>query len=365
MTASLVESPAQPAPLATAPVEAPPRIIAGRPTLLSERPTHYCPGCGHGVIHRLVAELLGELGVGGRTIAIAPVGCSVFAYEYIDVDWIEAPHGRAPAVATGVRRVRPEAFVLMYQGDGDLAAIGTAEIIHAAARGERITAVFVNNGIYGMTGGQMAPTTLLGQKTTSSPTGRDARLTGFPIPITEMLAILPGVAYAARGTLADAGSIGKVRAMLKRAMDVQLRDGGFAIVEILANCPVGWGMTPQESIDHLQTVAETYPVGVIVDRLKAAVVSAPAAAAPAPTAAAPAPTAAAPAPTAAAPAPTAAAPAPTAAAPAPTAAATQSIPATTTEATPAPGARVGAEDRTGAETRIGAATLIGAGGGEG
>jgi 2-oxoglutarate ferredoxin oxidoreductase subunit beta len=235
-----------------------------------DKSTHYCPGCGHGVIHRLIAELLGDLGVAERTIAIAPVGCSVFAYDYIDVDWVEAPHGRAPAVATGVRRVRPEAFVLMYQGDGDLAAIGTGEIVHAAARGERITAVFVNNGIYGMTGGQMAPTTLLGQKTTSSPTGRDERLMGGPIPITEMLAILPGVAYAARGTLADAASIGKLKAMLRRAMDVQVRDAGFAIVEVLSNCPVGWGMTAQESIDHLATVAETYPVGVLVDRLKAA-----------------------------------------------------------------------------------------------
>ena len=265
---------------------APRRIIAGRPALLAEKPTHYCPGCGHGVIHRLVADLLGEHGVAGRTIAVAPVGCSVFAYDYIAVDWIEAPHGRAPAVATGVRRVRPESFVLMYQGDGDLAAIGTAEIIHAAARGERISVIFVNNGIYGMTGGQMAPTTLLGQRTTSSPTGREARTAGFPIPITEMLALLPGVAYAARGTLADAGSIGKVRAMIKRAMDIQLHDGGFAIVEILSNCPVGWGMTPQQSIDHLQAVAETYPVGVIVDRLKTAptTTSIPAAAAaPAPT----------------------------------------------------------------------------------
>jgi len=285
---------------AAAPLAAPDRVIAGRPALLEEKSTHYCPGCGHGVIHRLLAELLGELGVAERTIAVAPVGCSVFAYDYIDVDWVEAPHGRAPAVATGIRRVRPEAFVLMYQGDGDLAAIGTGEIIHAAARGERITAVFVNNGIYGMTGGQMAPTTLLGQKTTSSPTGRNERLMGGPIPITEMLAILPGVAYAARGTLADAASIGKCKAMLRRAMDIQVRDAGFAIVEVLSNCPVGWGMTAQESIDHLQTVAETYPVGVIVDRLKAAA-SPPAAAVPAPTtAAAPAPPSPTPAPPSAA-----------------------------------------------------------------
>ena len=177
-------------------------------------------------------------------------------------------HGRGPARATGVRRVRPDAFVLTYQGDGDLAAIGTAEIVHAAARGERLTAVFVNNGIYGMTGGQMAPTTLLGQKTTSSPTGRDPGLAGYPIPITEMLALLPGVAYAARGTIANAGAIGKLKAMLRRACEIQLGGDGFAIVEVLSNCPVGWNMTAQESIDHLAEVAKTYPVGVMLDRPK-------------------------------------------------------------------------------------------------
>jgi 2-oxoglutarate ferredoxin oxidoreductase subunit beta len=246
----------------------PRRVLFDRPALLDPKSTHYCPGCGHGVIHRLLAELLGEFHLAERTIAVAPVGCAVFAYDYLRVDWIEAPHGRAPAVATGVRRVRPDAFVLAYQGDGDLAAIGTAEIVHAAARGERITTVFVNNGIYGMTGGQMAPTTLLGQKTTSTPLGRDAGLNGYPIPITEMLALLPGVSYAARGTLADAASIGKARAMLKRAMQIQLDGGGFGLVEILANCPVGWGMTAPESIRHLATVAETYPVGVLVDRMK-------------------------------------------------------------------------------------------------
>jgi len=247
---------------------APRRILASRPELLDERSTSYCPGCGHGVVHRLVAEVLGELGLGPRTIAVAPVGCAVFAYDYLRLDFVEAPHGRAPAVATGIRRVRPEAFVLTYQGDGDLAAIGTAEIVHAAARGERITAIFVNNGIYGMTGGQMAPTTLLGQRTTSSPLGRDARLAGYPIPITEMLAILPGVAYAARGSVADAGSIGKLRAMIRRACEAQLHDEGFAIVEALSNCPVGWGMSAPESIAHLAVVAETYPTGVIRDRAK-------------------------------------------------------------------------------------------------
>jgi 2-oxoglutarate ferredoxin oxidoreductase subunit beta len=170
-------------------------------------------------------------------------------------------------VATGIRRVRPEAFVLTYQGDGDLAAIGTAEIVHAAARGERITAIFVNNGIYGMTGGQMAPTTLLGQRTTSSPNGRDAALMGYPIRITEMLAQLEGVTYAARGSIGDVSLIGKLKAMIKRACQVQIAGGGFSIVEALSNCPVGWGMTPQQSLDHLRgAVVEAYPLGVIVDR---------------------------------------------------------------------------------------------------
>jgi 2-oxoglutarate ferredoxin oxidoreductase subunit beta len=245
---------------------APARVVYAHPALLAERSSHYCPGCGHGIIHRVVAELLDELHLGPRTIGVGSVGCAVFAYDYLSVDFVESPHGRAPAVATGVRRARPDAFVFTYQGDGDLAAIGTAEIVHAAARGERITVIFVNNGIYGMTGGQMAPTTLLGQKTTSSPAGRDARLNGYPLPMTEMLSLIPGVAYAARGSLANAGAIGKVRAMLKRACEVQLEGTGFAIVEILANCPVGWGMTAPESIDHLTTVAETYPLGVLLDR---------------------------------------------------------------------------------------------------
>ena len=249
------------------PPVAEPRLVYRKPDVLVDRPTHYCPGCGHGVIHRLLAEVMTELDLPVHTIAVAPVGCAVFIYDYFNVDFIEAPHGRAPAVATGIRRVRPEAFVLTYQGDGDLAAIGTAEIVHAAARGERITAIFVNNGIYGMTGGQMAPTTLLGQRTTSSPSGRDAVLMGYPIRITEMLAQLPGVTYAARGSVADVPSIGKLKAMLKRACQVQIEGGGFAIVEALSNCPVGWGMTPQESLEHLKgPVVEAFPLGVIVDR---------------------------------------------------------------------------------------------------
>jgi 2-oxoglutarate ferredoxin oxidoreductase subunit beta len=247
------------------------RTIYAAPRLLNERSTHYCPGCGHGVVQRLIAEVLGELGLGPRTIAVGPVGCAVFAYDYLDLDFIEAPHGRAPAVATGVRRVRPDAFVLTYQGDGDLAAIGTGEIVHTAARGESITAIFVNNGIYGMTGGQMAPTTLIGQRTTSSPAGREVGLHGYPVPMTEMLAILPGVAYAARGSVADAGSIGKTKAYIRRACEAQLAGAGFAIVEVISNCPVGWGMTPTQSIEHLRdVVSHVYQPGVLVDRLRTA-----------------------------------------------------------------------------------------------
>jgi 2-oxoglutarate ferredoxin oxidoreductase subunit beta len=243
------------------------RVIYDHPASLLETPTHYCPGCGHGIVHRLVAELIDELGLAPLTIGVASVGCSVFIYDYLDVDFVEAPHGRAPAVATGVRRLRPDAFVFAYQGDGDLAAIGTAEIVHAAARGERISIVFVNNGIYGMTGGQMAPTTLLGQRTTSTPSGRDALAAGYPIPITEMLALLPGVAYAARGSIADAASIGRTKSYLRHAFESQLAGPGLSIVEVLSTCPVGWGMTPPEAMERLATeVVGTYPTGVLVDR---------------------------------------------------------------------------------------------------
>jgi 2-oxoglutarate ferredoxin oxidoreductase subunit beta len=257
------------------------RTIYRRPLALTDRSTHYCPGCGHGIIHRLVAELIDELELAGRTIGVGSVGCSVFAYDYLAIDFVESPHGRAPAVATGVKRVRPEAFVFTYQGDGDLAAIGTAEIIHAAARGEKISVIFVNNGIYGMTGGQMAPTTLLGQKTTSSPTGREAATTGYPMPITEMLALLPGVSYAARGSVASPQLVGRAKALLRRAFETQLAGGGTSIVEILSNCPIGWGMSAAESMAHLANdVVKTYPLAVFVDRLKDTAAATPAASPP-------------------------------------------------------------------------------------
>jgi 2-oxoglutarate ferredoxin oxidoreductase subunit beta len=243
------------------------RALYQRPASYVDRPTHYCPGCGHGIVHRLVAELLDELHLGPKTICVASVGCSVFIYDYLAVDCVESPHGRAPAVATGVRRVRPDAFVFTYQGDGDLAAIGTAEIIHAAARGERISVIFVNNGIYGMTGGQMAPTTPLGQTTTSSPTGRDELAAGYPVPITEMLALMDGVSYAARGSIATPQLIGRTKQMIKRAFELQLAGSGFSIVEVLSTCPVGWNMTPTEAMNRVEMeVVKTYPVGVLVDR---------------------------------------------------------------------------------------------------
>lgn len=252
-------------------------VLAGRPASYADRVTSYCPGCGHGIVHRLVAEVIDELGLAPRTLLVASVGCSVFAYDYLAFDAVESPHGRAPAVATGVKRVRPDRVVFTYQGDGDLAAIGTAEIVHAAARGERITVVFVNNGIYGMTGGQMAPTTLPGQRTTSSPGGRDPSVAGHPLAITELLAQLPGVAYAARGSVADPAAVGRTRGLLKRAFEVQLEGTGLALVEILSTCPVGWGMTPVDAMTRLAGEVEAaYPTGVYADRGRGLVPARPA-----------------------------------------------------------------------------------------
>ncbi len=231
---------------------------------LTERMTHYCPGCTHGVIHRITAEVLEELGLLGRTVGIAPVGCSVLAYEYFNIDMFEAAHGRAPAVATGAKRARPECIVFTYQGDGDLASIGGNEILHAANRGEKITVIFINNAIYGMTGGQMAPTTLPGQRTTTSPLGRDVEDTGHPLRVAELLATLATPAYIARGSAHDAKHSITVKKMIKRAFEHQ-RDGTcFSFVEILSTCPTNWGLSPAESEQWVaDEMIPYFPLGVL------------------------------------------------------------------------------------------------------
>jgi 2-oxoglutarate ferredoxin oxidoreductase subunit beta len=237
-------------------------IVYERPAALADVATHYCPGCTHGVAHRLVAEVIDELGIRDKTIGVAPVGCAVFAYNYFNSDFTEAAHGRAPAMATGIKRVRPDNVVFTYQGDGDLAAIGTAEIIHAAARGENITTIFINNAIYGMTGGQMAPTTLPGQKTTSSPCGRDVETMGMPLKMSEMLAGLPGAAYIVRRSLHNVKEINRAKKAIRRAFQVQLAGLGFAMVELLSSCPTNWGFTPIDSLKWIEEhMLPYYPLG--------------------------------------------------------------------------------------------------------
>ncbi len=238
------------------------QIVASRPRSFTATPTHYCPGCTHGIAHRLVAEVLDELGVRNRAIGVASVGCSVFAYNYFDHDWVQAPHGRAPALATGIKRVTPDAVVWTYQGDGDLASIGAAEILHAATRGENLTVVFINNANYGMTGGQMAPTTLPGQKTTSSPLGRDVEQAGFPIREVELLAKLDGTSYAVRRSLHDPKNIRLAKKALKTAFQVQLQGLGFAVVELLSTCPTNWRLTPTQACTWLEEhMLPYYPLG--------------------------------------------------------------------------------------------------------
>lgn len=238
-------------------------VVFERPKTLKKNKFHYCPGCHHGLIHRLVAEVLDELDLPERTIAVLPVGCAVLGYEYFDVDCIEASHGRAPAVATGVKRCRPEACVFTYQGDGDLASIGTAEIIHAAARSENITVIYVNNAIYGMTGGQMAPTTLLGQKTTTSPLGRKPELAGYPIRVCELLATLQGATYLARTSVHDPKHIRETKKAIKKAFQVQLTGKGFALVEVLSACPTNWRMSPVQALDFIKNeMINYYPLAV-------------------------------------------------------------------------------------------------------
>lgn len=242
-------------------------IVFQRPHALSDVTLHYCPGCTHGIIHRLIAEVIDELGCEGNTIGVAPVGCSVFAYNYFECDMHEASHGRAPAVATGIKRVNPDNIVFTYQGDGDLAAIGTAETVHAATRGENITIVFVNNAIYGMTGGQMAPTSLVGQITDTTPYGRKVETQGYPIRICEMLSTLEGTAYAERVAVDDVKHIKQAKAAIKKAFEYQIAKKGFSIVEVLSTCPTNWGLSPVESIQWLrENMMPVYPLGVYKDK---------------------------------------------------------------------------------------------------
>jgi 2-oxoglutarate ferredoxin oxidoreductase subunit beta len=237
-------------------------VVFKRTEGLTETPFHYCPGCTHGIIHRLVGEVLEELGVLGKAVGVAPVGCSVLAYDYFNCDMHEAAHGRAPAVATGIKRVLPENVVFTYQGDGDLASIGTAEIVHAAHRSENITTIFVNNAIYGMTGGQMAPTTLVGQKATTSPYGRDPKHAGMPLKVSEMLATIPGASYVERVSVHNPANIRKTKKAIKKAFECQLSGKGFSIVEVLSTCPTNWGLTPTESLKWLEeNMLPYYPLG--------------------------------------------------------------------------------------------------------
>lgn len=237
-------------------------LVFSRPAALSDMVTHYCPGCMHGIVHRLIAEVIDELNIRERTVGIAPVGCSVLAYNYFECDFAEAAHGRAPAMATGIKRTHPELVVFTYQGDGDLASIGTNELIHAAARGENITVVFINNAVYGMTGGQMAPTTLPGMVTTSSPYGRDVKRQGYPIRVCELVSQLDGTAYIVRRTAYKPAEIRKLRQALKIAFQVQIAELGFSLVEVVSNCPTNWGMTPKESLKFVEErMIAYYPLG--------------------------------------------------------------------------------------------------------
>jgi len=243
-------------------ITAPANLVYSRPESMTNITTHYCPGCTHGIAHRLIAEVMDEMGIREKTIGVAPVGCSVFAYNYFNCDFVEAAHGRAPAMATGIKRVLPDRFIFTYQGDGDLASIGMAEIMHVAARGENITVIFINNAIYGMTGGQMAPTTLPGQKTTSSPSGRDVEQTGFPILMAELIANMEGTSYSVRRSLHDPKQIRKAKKAIRTAFEVQNLDLGFAMVELLSTCPTNWGLSPQESLQWVgEHMVPVFPLG--------------------------------------------------------------------------------------------------------
>ena len=240
----------------------PANLVFEKPKVLNDKPMHYCPGCSHGVVHKLIGEIIDEMGMQEKTIAIAPVGCAVFAYEYLDIDWQQAAHGRAPALATAVKRLLPDRLVFTYQGDGDLAAIGTAETIHAANRGENITIIFINNGIYGMTGGQMAPTTLEGMKSSTSPNGRDIQRNGNPLNITNLLAQLDGTCYVTRQAVHTVGAVKKCKRAIQKAFENSMQEKGTSVVEIVSTCSSGWKMTPAAANDWMvENMFPAYPMG--------------------------------------------------------------------------------------------------------
>jgi 2-oxoglutarate/2-oxoacid ferredoxin oxidoreductase subunit beta len=243
--------------------------IFTRPKSLKPAPFHYCPGCGHSIIHRLVAEIIDELNISGKTILIPPAGCAVLAYNYFDIDTCESAHGRGCAIATGFKRALPDRIVFTYQGDGDMAAIGTAETIHAANRGEIITSIFVNNAVYGMTGGQMAPTTMLGQKTSTSPYGRRSKVEGYPLKITDLIAQLEGAAYVVRTSVATPAKVMATKKALKKAFEIQIEGLGYTLVEVLSPCPTNWKVSPKEAFIYLEEIMEKqYPLGVFKDITK-------------------------------------------------------------------------------------------------
>jgi 2-oxoglutarate ferredoxin oxidoreductase subunit beta len=236
--------------------------VYSRPKTLIDRPWHFCPGCHHGIAHRLCAEVVEEMGLQDMTVGVGSVGCGVFSYDYFNFDGIGPSHGRSPAVATGVKRVLPDRLVFTYQGDGDLAAIGTTEMVHAAVRGEKITIVFINNTVYGMTGGQMAPTTLMGQVTTTSPHGREAKQAGYPMRVCEMISTMEGAAYVARVALFNPQQVTKAKRAIRKAFETQMQGLGFSMVEILSSCPTNWGLSPVEAGKHVENnLVPVYPLG--------------------------------------------------------------------------------------------------------
>ena len=243
--------------------------IFSKPKYLKDAVFHYCPGCGHGITHRLVAEVIEELAIGDRTICVPPAGCAVLAYDYFDIDVGEAAHGRGAAVATGIKRILPDRIVFTYQGDGDMAAIGTAETIHAANRGEKITTIFINNGTYGMTGGQMAPTTVVGQKSTTTPGGRNVSRDGNPLRLSEMLGLLDGTVYIERVSVTSPKNINAAKRAIKKAFKIQMADIGYSLIEVLSPCPTNWKMSPVDACKWIdEKMTETFPIGVIKDNAK-------------------------------------------------------------------------------------------------